>query len=172
VFKLSLAVGARDHVLGPSDAQFTLVEYGDFECPACGAAYPVLKELRKRMGHRARFVFRNFPLTQIHPRAERAAMAAEAAGREGRFWEMHDRLFENQDALEDEHLLRYAAAVDVDEDAFAEALEDPKLREHVREDFVSGVRSGVDGTPTFFVNGVRFDGSVQLLGRALLSEAA
>ena len=165
--KLRVRVGERDHVLGPADARFTLLEYGDFECPACGAAYPVLKELRERAGDRVRFVFRHFPLFEIHPRAERAAVAAEAAGLRGKFWEAHDLLFENQDALEDEDLLRYAAALGLDVDAFAEALEDPDLLERVRGSFTSGVRSGVNGTPAFFVNGVRFDGSTQLLRQAL-----
>ena len=165
--RLSLPIGERDHVLGPADAPITVVEYGDFECPACGAAYPVLKDLRERV----RFVFRNFPLTQIHPHAERAAMAAETAGLRGKFWEMHDLLFENQDALEDRHLVRYAAALGLNVNAFVGALEDPKLLEHVRTDFSSGVRGGVNGTPTFFVNGVRFDGSTQLLRKAL-AEAA
>lgn len=171
--RLTRPIGPRDHVLGPPDASVTLLEYGDFECPYCGAAHAVVKELRESLGDRVRFAFRHFPLSQIHPHAERAALAAESAGRQGRFWEMHDLLFENQDALEDDDLLRYAASLGLDMAAFAAGMEDEELQERVREDFVSGVRSGVNGTPTFFINGVRHEGSYQLpvLLRAL-SEAS
>jgi protein-disulfide isomerase len=165
--RLTLPVSARDHVRGPKDAPVTLLEYGDFECPRCGAAHPLLKELEESLGDRVRFVFRNFPLTQAHARAERAAMAAEAAGLQGRFWEMHDLLFENQDALEEEDFRRYAETLDLDLDAFAAGMQDDERLNHVREDFVSGVRSGVNGTPTFFINGVRHDGSVASLRQAL-----
>jgi protein-disulfide isomerase len=164
----------RDHIQGPRDARVTLLEYGDFECPACGAAHPVVKELRERLGDRVRFVFRNFPLGSVHPRAERAALAAEAANTQGRFWEMHDLLFENQDALDEDDLLRYAAALGLDMEAFGEAMDGEPVLSRVREDFLSGVRSGVNGTPTFFINDLRHEGSYQLpaLLRALTEASA
>lgn len=150
---------ARDHIRGPETAPSTLVEYGDYECPYCGAAHPIVEEVRERMGDRLRFVFRHFPLTNIHPHAARAAESAEAAGAQGRFWEMHDRLFEYQDALEDADLLAHAAAVGLDLVRFARELDAGVHAPRVREDFMSGVRSGVNGTPTFFVNGIRHDGA-------------
>jgi protein-disulfide isomerase len=156
---LTLPVGERDHVQGPADAPVTLVEYGDYECPYCGRAYPIVKALQARLGDRLRFVFRNFPLTTAHPHAERAAEAAEAAAAHGRFWEMHDRLYEHQRALDDSHLERYAADVGLDVARFTGELEAGHHRARVREDFLSGVRSGVNGTPTFFINGVRHDDS-------------
>jgi protein-disulfide isomerase len=165
--RLMLPVSERDHVLGPKDARVTLLEYGDFECPHCGAAHPVLKELMESLGDRVRFVFRNFPLSQLHARAERAAMAVESAGLQGTFWEMHDLLFENQDALEEEDFRRHAETLGLDLDAFAAGMEDVERLNHVREDFVSGVRGGVNGTPTFFINGVRHDGSAASPRQAL-----
>jgi protein-disulfide isomerase len=156
---LTPPVSARDHAIGPATAPVTLVEYGDYECPYCGAAYPVVKELQRHFRARLRFVFRNFPLSQIHPHAEHAAEAAEAAGEAGKFWEMHDTLYEHQRALADPDLLRYAAAVGVDPGIVAEALIAQTYRERVRSDFTSGVRSGVNGTPSFFINGEKYDGS-------------
>jgi protein-disulfide isomerase len=117
----------------------------------------VVQEIRRLLGDGLRFVFRNFPLTQVHPHAERAAEAAEAAGAQGQFWGMHDRLFENQDSLEEADLLRYAAALGLDPERFARELSASLHRDRVRRDFRSGVRSGVNGTPTFFINGVRHD---------------
>jgi protein-disulfide isomerase len=148
----------RDHILGPRTAPVTLVEYGDYECPHCGQAHYVLQDLMAEMADQARLVFRNFPLTQIHPRAEQAAEAAEAAGAQGRFWEMHDTLFENQDALEEEDLLAYAQEIGLDLNRFQLELFQRVYAPRVREDFLSGVRSGVNGTPTFFINGRRHDG--------------
>jgi protein-disulfide isomerase len=156
---LELPVSARDHSQGPATAPVTLVEYGDYECPYCGAAYPIVKEIQARLDERLRFVFRNFPLTQAHPHAQHAAEAAEAAAAQGRFWEMHDYLFEHQRALDDDHLLQYAGAVGLDTTAFAREMAEHRHAERVREDFMSGVRSGVNGTPTFFINGIRHDGS-------------
>ena len=156
--QLTLPVGARDHVQGSPTAAVTLVEYGDFECPHCGAAHATIKHIQQILGDRVRFVFRHFPLTQIHPHAERAAEAAEAAGAQGRFWEMHDLLFENQQALDDRHLVLFAEELGLDMVRFARELAEGRYRERVREDFMSGVRSGVNGTPTFFINGVRHDG--------------
>jgi protein-disulfide isomerase len=135
----------------------TLTEYGDYECPYCGAAYPIVQKVRRALGPNLRFVFRHFPLSQAHPHAQRAAEAAEAAGAQGEFWKMHDLLFENQDALEDADLLRYAGALKLDADRFARELSAGVHSDRVRRDFRSGVRSGVNGTPTFFINGVRHD---------------
>ena len=155
--QLARPVGPGDHVQGPQDAPVTLVEYGDFECPHCGRAHPILTEIRRRMGDRLRFVYRHFPLTQAHPHAEHAAEMAEAAGERGKFWEMHDTLFENQSALDDADLIAYAAALDIDVTWAASVLAEDAFVERVRRDFMSGVRSGVNGTPTFFINGVRDD---------------
>src|SRR5262249_5192993 len=151
-----------DHALGPETAPVTLVEYGDYQCPACGQAYPIIKELLDRLGPRLRLVFRNFPLATVHPHAEGAAEAAEAAGAQGQFWAMHDVLFENQDALGGEDLVAYASALGLDESRFVGELTDRVHAARVREDFVGGVRSGVNGTPTFFINEGRHDGPFDL----------
>lgn len=152
----------RDHVQGSSDAPMTLVEYGDFECPYCGAAYPIVKEIQRTMGERLRFAFRYFPITTSHPHAEAAAEAAEAAAQQGAFWEMHDHLFENQKRLRDEDLLSYAAVLGLDVERVRRELAEHLHADRVHEDFLSGVRSGVNGTPTFFINGSRHDDSVDL----------
>jgi len=160
--RLTLPVSERDHIKGSSAAQVTLVEYGDYECPHCGLAYPIVKELQQRLGAKLRFVFRNFPLTTVHPHAESAAESAEAAGAQGKFWEMHDQLFENQEALEDEDLVGYGGLIGLDSSRFIRDLTEHRYEERVREDFLSGVRSGVNGTPSFFLNGIRHDGSYEL----------
>ena len=149
----------RDHIQGPADAAVTLVEYGDYECPYCGAAYPIVKELQARMGDRLRFVFRNFPITTSHPHAEQAAEAAEAGAAQGRFWEMHDLLYENQTQLRDQDLHAYAEQLGIDVERFDKDLAEHVHAPRVREDFMSGVRSGVNGTPSFYVNGARHDDS-------------
>jgi len=149
----------RDHIQGTADAAVTLVEYGDYECPYCGAAYPIIKEVQSRMGARLRFVFRNFPITTSHPHAEQAAEAAEAAASQGRFWEMHDLLYENQKRLRDEDLHGYAEQLGLDVERFDQDLAEHAHAPRVREDFMSGVRSGVNGTPTFYINGARHDDS-------------
>lgn len=159
--KLALPVSQRDHIRGPGSAPLTLVEYGDFECPHCGRAYGIVKELEEDLGPQLRVVFRDFPLATIHPHAEAAALAAEAAGEQGKFWEMHDILFENQEALAAENLLQYALVLDLDMAEFEEALRNGRPLPKVREDFMSGVRSGVNGTPAFFINGQRHDGSYE-----------
>jgi protein-disulfide isomerase len=140
----------------------TLVEYGDYQCPYCGAAYPIIKEVQARMGERLRFVFRNFPISTSHPRAEQAAEAAEAAAAHGKFWEMHDLLYENQARLRDEDLHAYAERLGLDLGTFDRELAEHVYAERVHEDFMSGVRSGVNGTPTFYVNGARHDGPYDL----------
>jgi protein-disulfide isomerase len=155
-------VTARDHALGPEAAPVTLVEYGDYQCPHCGAAHPVVKALKRHFGPRMRLVFRHFPLTQVHPRAESAAEAAEAAASVGKFWEMHDAIFEHQDALEDEDLLQYAEEVGVNPAVVASALAARSYAPRIKEDFMSGVRSGVNGTPSFFVNGEKYEGPYDL----------
>jgi protein-disulfide isomerase len=157
---LTPPVGERDHIAGPGDdAPVTLVEYGDYECPYCGMAHPLVKRAQRDLGKQLRFVFRNFPLSEAHPHAQIAAQAAEAAGAQGRFWEMHDMIFEHQDALEVEDLLGYAASLGLDAKQIARDLDAGTYVKRVRDDFRSGVKSGVNGTPTFFVNGVRYDGS-------------
>jgi protein-disulfide isomerase len=152
----------RDHIQGPADAAVTLVEYGDYECPYCGAAYPVIKQVQARMGERLRFVFRNFPITTSHPHAEQAAEAAEAAAAQGRFWPMHDLLYENQKNLGDRDLRVYAERLGLDVELFDTELAGHVHAARVRDDFMSGVRSGVNGTPTFYINGVRHDDSYEL----------
>jgi protein-disulfide isomerase len=158
VSPLTQAVTAEDHVSGPEDAPITLVEYGDFECPHCGRAYPIVKSVKEQLGKELRLAFRHFPLTQSHPHALRAAEAAEASAEQGEFWAMHDKLFENQAALEDEDLIQYAREIGVDADRVARELDDGIYEDEVKADFSTGVRSGVNGTPTFFINGERFDG--------------
>ncbi len=156
---LKPAVSDSDHRAGPDDAPVTLVEYGDYECPHCGRAHPIIQEVRKRLSRRLRFVFRNFPLAEAHPHAFHAAEAAEAAAVQGKFWEMHDTLFEHQVALEDSDLVRYAKMLALDAGRLKEELAAGTHANRVSQDFRSGVRSGVNGTPTFFINGTRHDGS-------------
>lgn len=156
--KLSVPISKRDHIQGPINAASTLVEYGDYECPYCGRAYSIVKAVQKSLGDDLCFAFRNFPLTNMHPHAEHAAEAAESAGVQGKFWEMHDTLYENQDALEDADLAQYAADLGLDVDRLVREVATGAHSKRIREDFMSGVRSGVNGTPSFFVNGVRHDG--------------
>ena len=160
--KLNPPVSKRDHSIGPENAPVTLVEYGDYQCPYCGAAHPIVKEARAAMAENLRFVFRHFPLTEVHPYAEIAAEAAESAGAQGRFWEMHDLIFENQDLLDPDIFLAFAEQLDLDTERFAREMQNHSHRERVQEDFSSGVRSGVNGTPAFFINGSRYDGSWEL----------
>ncbi len=162
VTQLTLPVGERDRLQGAKDAAVTLLEYGDYECPRCGQARPIVKELQERLGERLRFVFRNFPLTTIHAYAQYAAEAAEAASAQGRFWEIHDYLFKYQQALGNGSLLQYAAQLGLDVDRFEREVAEHVYADRVREDFTSGVSSGVNGTPTFFINGVRHDGAWNL----------
>ena len=157
--KLVLPVSERDHIRGSADAPVTLVEYGDYQCPYCGMANPIVDEVRRELGDGLRFVFRNFPLTESHPHAEHAAEIAEAAGAHNKFWEMHDMLYAHQDALDDRHLAEYARLLGVPASEITRALAQHAYSDRVREDFMSGVRSGVNGTPTFFINGVRHDGA-------------
>ena len=159
---LSVPVSAEDWAVGSLDAPAVFVEYGDFECSHCGAAEPVLRALREAMGEDLCFVFRHFPLTSSHPHAEIAAEAAEAAGMQGAFWPMHDMMFANQQALTLSDLAEYAAELGLDLERITTDLEQRRYEPEVRADFMSGVRSGVGGTPTFFINDARYDGDYSL----------
>ncbi|MFZ5623585.1 MAG: DsbA family protein [Gemmatimonadota bacterium] len=155
---LTPPVGLGDHVQGSADAPLTLVEYGDYECPYCGRAQPIVRAVQRRLGEDLRFAFRHFPLTQVHPHAQPAAEAAEAAAEHGRFWLMHDRLFQSQRALDHAGLIADADALGIEPAWIAAALLTHAFADRVRRHFLTGLRSGVNGTPTFFVNGVRHDG--------------
>jgi protein-disulfide isomerase len=157
--RLAIPVSERDHALGALLAPVTLVEYGDFECPYCAAATKAMSYLRRHMDGGLRFVFRHFPVTELHPHAEQAALAAEAASAQGKFWQMHDLLFERQDAMERVNLERYARELELDPLAFEGALDSRSGLDHVREDLRSGRASGVNATPKFFINGLRYDGT-------------
>ncbi|SEK62254.1 DsbA family protein [Nitrosovibrio tenuis] len=156
---LTIPVGADDHIQGPETAPITLVEYGDYQCPYCANAYVIVKRVQHQLGPLLRFVFRNFPLSQVHPQAELAAEAAEAAGAQSMFWEMHDALYENQPALSPALIGALAQGLQLDMERFEKDLASRRFREHVKRDFMGGVRSGVAGTPTFFINGERYEGS-------------
>jgi protein-disulfide isomerase len=156
--RLTVPISERDHVRGSPNAAVTMVEYGDYQCPFCHAAQASVKLVERTLGDDLLFAFRHFPLAQIHPYALKAAEAAEAAGAQGRFWEMHDLLFENQEHLSMPYLLKYAELLGLDLERFAAELREGTHEPRVREDFMSGIRSGVNGTPTFFINGVRHNG--------------
>jgi protein-disulfide isomerase len=156
--QLKIPMGPEDHIQGDDNAEYTLVEYGDYECSHCGRAYPVVKLLQRHFGKHLRFVFRNFPLTQLHPHAESAAESAEFAGSKGKFWEMHDLLYENQTQLGTALYEELAEQLSLSAPQLREALSAREFLPRVRADFTGGVRSGVNGTPTFFINGLRHDG--------------
>jgi protein-disulfide isomerase len=149
---------SRDHIRGPLTAPVTLLEFGDYQCRHCGAARPIVEAVRLHLGPQLRFVYRHFPLVQIHHRAHRVAEAAEAAGAQGEFWRMHDLLFEHQDALDDDDLILYAVETGIDAGRFARRLASGTYRPRVREDLLSGSQGGVTGTPAFFINGIRHIG--------------
>ncbi len=157
--RLLLPIHGDDHVHGPESAPYTLVEYGDYECPACGQLFNIIRNLQSTLGDQLRIVYRHYPLSGIHPRAQEAAEAAEAAGRQDRFWEMHDLLFQNQSALQHKNLLMYAESLQLDADRFRQGLKKRVYEDRVREDFRRGVQNGVYKTPGLFLNGVRHDGS-------------
>lgn len=171
--KLAAQVSERDYVRGEADAPVTLVQYADYECADSGQAYYVVKQLQEDLGRTLKLVFRNFPLTQIRPHALPAALAAEAAGLQASFWEMHDILYEHQDSLEPEYLIAFAQVLGLDIEQFIMDMTSDYTAARVREDFVSGIRSGVNKTPTFFVNGERHDGAndYQALKAAILAAA-
>jgi protein-disulfide isomerase len=166
--RLLLPIQPEDHVQGPPEATFTLVEYGDYECPDCGQLFVTLCALRAELGDDMRLAFRHYPRSGIHPRAQQAAEAAEAAGAQGLFWDMHDLLFRHQSALKTKHLNAYARQLNLDSKQFSKQLKNRAFEQRVREDFRRGVANGVYGTPGLFINGVRYSG---LLDReSLLSE--
>ena len=158
---LKIPVTSNDHIQGDEHAPIILVEYGDYECPHCGHAYPIVQRVQEHFGDRLAFVFRNFPLNQIHPNAEPAAEAAEFSGAHGRFLEMHDGIFENQDALGMPLLLELAQTVGLSAKELETALRSEEYASRVKSDFIGGARSGVNGTPTFFINGERHNGSFE-----------
>ena len=170
--RLVLPVGARDHARGPESAAVTLVEYGDFECPHCGRAYHYIKEIEARFAGRLRFVFRHFPLTNIHPVAQAAAEASEWAASQGAFWPFHDAVYEQQKKLSDAQLLGIAEGLTLDPASLSRALKAHTFFVRVKEDFLSGIDSGVKGTPTFFINGVRHEGPWELPALAAAIERA
>jgi NhaA family Na+:H+ antiporter len=159
--KLSLPVTKSDHILGPSDAPITLVEYGDYECPHCRLVHRIIKQLRERLGDKLRYVYRHLPITTVHAQARLAAEAAEAAAAQGKFWEMHDALFDH-DVIDKAHILQYAAAIGLDMEQFQRDLDQHTFADRVEADFRSGIRSGANGTPSFYVNGERYDGAWDL----------
>jgi len=155
---LEPSVSARDHAQGPPIASVTLVEFGDYQCPFCGAAHLVVKQLQRARGENLRFVYRNFPITAIHPLALVAAEAAEAAALYGKFWEMHDLLLENQSSVNSETLVSWAEQIGLDVGHFVATDRLAEVTRRIKEDRRSAIASGVNGTPCFFVNGTRFDG--------------
>jgi protein-disulfide isomerase len=157
--RLRLAVSSDDHIQGNPTAPIELVEYGDYQCPHCGHAYPILKNIQSAMGSKLKLVYRNFPLAEIHPDAINAAMAAEAAGLQNKYWEMHDHLFEHQNRLNDLSLIKYAEQLGLDVEQFNIDRKSEALIKKVETDFESGVRSGVNGTPSFFINGEKYNES-------------
>jgi protein-disulfide isomerase len=156
---LKIPVGPIDHVEGPANAPVTLVEYGDYQCPYCGQAHPIVKAIQNAFGKKLRLVFRNFPLAEMHPHAQSAAEVAEFAGANGKFWQMHDLLYENQEQLGGALYLELAQSLGLPAAGLRKALQDGTFRERVRADFMGGVKSGVNGTPSFFINGRRHDTS-------------
>lgn len=160
--KLLLPIQPEDHVHGTPEARYTLVEYGDYECPGCGQLFLVIRELYNRLQDDICLVFRHYPLSGAHPHAQQAAESAEAAGAQDRFWEMHDLLFENQAALATKNLYQYAEKLGLDGKRFRAELTNRTYEDRVREDFRRGVSNGVYGTPALFINGVRHDGAWDL----------
>ncbi len=157
--QLTPLVNSNDHFFGNNaEAPIELVEYGDYECPYCGRAYPIVKDIKQQLGSEIKFVFRNFPLRKIHPHAFMASLATEAAGLQDKFWEMHDIIFENQKILNEDHILLFADKLGLDTERFKSDLQQKTLSDKVEKDFESGLRSGVNRTPTFFINGKKYEG--------------
>lgn len=159
--ELIIPVSSKDHIQGDEAALITLVEYGDYECPYCGTAYPIVKRIQKHFGKRLRFIFRNFPLIESHPHAGIAAITAEFAAPHNKFWEMHDMLYENQENLEMSDLFGYAESLKLSNKDLKHAIENEMYSDKIKNDFMGGVRSGVNGTPTFFINGFRHNDSFE-----------
>lgn len=158
---LKPAVSNADHAQGNLNADLVIVEYGDYQCPYCGAAYPVLKEMMRQYGKQIKFVFRNFPLSEMHQYAHDAALAAEAAALQGKFWEMHDAIYENQQYLNDQLLFNLAEKLELNMVQFKSDIQSADLNQRVDSDFESGMLSGVNGTPSFYVNGKKFNGGAE-----------
>ena len=156
--KLAVPVTEEDHAHGDASAPVTLVEYGDYQCPSCGDAFPIVQQVQKHFGKQLRFVFRNFPLP-MHPFAEPAAEAAEFAASKDKFWQMHDALYENQVAMDEGLFPKLGKKLGLDAEGLTDALEEEEFADHIEEDMKSGEASGVRGTPTFYINGQRQDGS-------------
>ncbi len=149
-------VSEADHMQGNAAAPIELLQYGDYQCPYCWKAYPIVKRLQAQLGDNVKFIFRNFPLTKIHPHAKIAAIASEAAALQGKYWEMHDLLYEKHKDLHPAAILNYAAELGLDQPLFESDIAKPELAEKVEADFLSGLRSGVNATPTFFINGEKY----------------
>jgi protein-disulfide isomerase len=158
VHQLAVPVSEEDWIRGPDEAPVTIVEYGDYQCPFCQRAHGDIERLLAAQAGHVRFVFRHFPLMSAHPQAMAAAVAAEAAGRQGSFWQMHAKLFGSHGHLDDQRIREYAADLELDLDKFARDVESEEIESHIRRQRLAGARSGVNGTPTFFVNGLRYDG--------------
>ena len=169
--QLTPAVTDKDHSQGPADAAIEIVEFGDFQCPDCGDAYPVIKQIQKTYGDQIRFVFRNLPLTDIHTYAKIAALVAEAAGQQNKYWEMHDLIYEHQEELSNELLYSLARKLGLNADQFEQDLHNRALLQKVKDDIQSAEDSQVPGTPTFFVNGKQFDGGAKDLLQVLQESA-
>lgn len=157
---LKVPVTSDDHIQGKMDAPITLVEYGDFQCPYCGAAYPIIKEVQNNFGDQLRFVFRHFPLAEVHEFAKDAACTSEFAGAYNKFWEMHDEIYENQDMLSDEMLVQLTNSMGLNSKELLKAIESKRFDSKIQKNFMGGVRSGVNGTPSFFINDHRYNGPV------------
>ena len=155
--QLKNPVNGRDHIQGPASAPLVLVEYGDYQCPSCGESYLILKSVQQQLGNKLRFIFRNFPLEE-HPDAFGAAMAAEAAALQHKFWEMHDLLYSNQLYLGSDDLLGYAEELGLDTRRFSQDLQSEVLAAKIQAEFESGESSGVTGTPNFYINGEKYNG--------------
>jgi protein-disulfide isomerase len=171
--KLKLPVTEKDHQTGNAKAKIILVEYGDYQCPHCGIAHPFIKKLLKQFNHEILFIFRNFPLQEIHPQAMASALAAEAADKQKKFWEMHDMIFENQQILSPNSLLHFAKNISLDLEMFAGDWKSKDALSKVETDFEGGIHSGVNGTPTFFINGTRletYDETYESLSHAIINE--
>jgi protein-disulfide isomerase len=158
---LKVPITTEDHIKGNERALITLVEYGDFQCPSCGRAYLIVKRIQNQFGDQLRFVFRNFPLTKMHPLAEMSAETAEFASDHGKFWEMHDLLYENQESFSPSFFLELVEALRLPVEELQEALQNKSYETKVKNDFIGGVRSGVNGTPTFFIDNERYNGSFE-----------
>jgi protein-disulfide isomerase len=156
---LAVPVSERDHSQGPATAAITLVQYGDYECPYTRQSTWVVQAMQQELGDQLRFIYRNFPLTEIHPHALHAALAAEGAAAQGKFWEMHDYIFHHQHTLADADLEHFAEAVGLDLQQYRRDMREQRALARIEEDVEGGERSGVQGTPTFYINGVIYRGS-------------